>query len=979
MSTLTGRILTIRRNAILGVAALALLSPAAAQAQAAQQAPEDTAPAPEDIIVTGTYLRSSTFQPSSPVDVVSAQTLQRQVQASVAGALAELPYVAGGAFGSGGGQSGSTINLRGLGAAATLVLLNGHRQARVPTTSSVVDVNTMVPEIMIGGIEILKDGASALYGTDAVAGVTNIRTRRDFSGLEFNLQGKWQLDPTTRTPELKRHPGTYRISAMWGAVTSDSSISVAIEHNRRDMVGYVGIPGDVATRYVPVPLPNQLTTTLRDASGVLRTGTGSTRTIVDPDCGSVPSTAVRGTSCLYSFYPDQTYLSDLKRTQIFLQAEHRFSDSLKFKVDAGYSKVDQASSQTASPSISVSPAFVLPGESPGVKAAGGGTLFRARDASGNLLFAQASASNPAVPARDANGKVIVTGTNAANGIPFWEDVTYAGRVITSQGGLPTGGTVQPGVFARSNPVHSTNDVLRISGGFEGKIANHWDWQAYLTYSSNEQSNGTNDILPNELRLALAGFGGANCNPQTGKAGVGPCQYFNPLIGSAFAAPGSGAANTQETIDFFFKEIQNHYKTELMVADAVVSGELFQLPAGPVGLAVGAQWRKEKWSVDFAANQENGNTANGTVNRDVAASGVTKSAFAELAVPIVDGPVGELKLNGALRYESTERSHTIDPKLGLLYTLPSKWLQLRASWGSSFLAPSLFQQFTQSTGLNNLTSTYGGTKAATAQPRVARIISGNPNLDPQQARSWNVGAVIRPVSGLRFSADYWHYKFKGLITEQNAQTLVNNDDLSLAAGTGPTGLVVRDSQGNVLQVKTQFFNASSLVTSGLDLQANYTTGLGNKGDLSLDANVTYVDKYDYTVSAGAPVLKAAGRWNDTNTSISPSVKWRGLFGARWTLGSHSVRATVNYTGPIANDRAVAGLAGDETFHAFTTVDLGYTYSLPQAFGLKDGSIAIGVSNLFNALPDTAGFEGHGVAFGLYDYQGRMAWARLVARY
>jgi iron complex outermembrane receptor protein len=930
------------------------------------------------IVVTGTYLRSD-FPPSSPVDVISEEIFETRPQQSIAAALFELPYVVGGSGGQNGGQTSSNINLRGLGADATLVLLNGRRQVRVPTTSSVIDVNTMVPQIMVSGIEILKDGASALYGSDAVAGVVNLRTDNNFEGFAVEAEGRWYTDSAERrnvTPYLAETPGNYRAAAKLGIGSDRGHLVVAAEYARRDRIGTSGLP-QVGARPALVPIPGQLTRNLRNAAGVL---TNARVTIRDPNCGQIPSTSPAGSNCMYSFNEDQTYLSGQERIQTFVRGEYEFSDSLRFVAEAGYAHQDSTLSETASPSLSVSPSLIVPGDSPAVQALGNGSLFRAVNSNGALLYAQADANDPARPARDANGRVIVTGTDPAGGIPFWEDVAFSGRVILSQGGLPTGGSLIPGEYAHANATTDTDDVFRLALGFEGTlpISEGFNWSAFYTHASYDSDQESRDVFPIQLRQALAGYAGNNCNPLTNSPGEGPCSYFNPFIASALVSPTSAAANSQATIDYFYKTITSRFRTVLDVVDVVVDGSLFSLPAGDVSIALGGQYRREAWTADFAENLEIGNTANGAVSSDIDSNQEVWSSFGEIGIPVIDGSMGSLDLNGALRYEKSDAFSTVDPKVGATYVSPGGLVTLRGTWGQSFLSPNLFQQFTQSAGLANVTSTYGGTTPSTIQPRIATIQTGNPNLLPQRAEAWNAGIAINPIDRLTLRVDRWHFKFDGLITTQNPQTLVNEDDASVAAGNGPTGKVIRDGSGNVIQVLTTFFNAAALTTSGYDFQLGYSHDLGDLGSLQFSANATYVDKYSYQASATGPALDLAGNYNATNRSVNPSVKFRAVFDLGWTLDAHQLRAHVIHTGGMKNDQANASIAGDDRYSPFTTLDLSYSYTLENFMGAET-SIAAGVSNVLNSQPEHVSAFGSGTATGVYDYLGRSLWIRLGVTY
>ena len=211
---------------IVTAAGLVLLASPVSLAVAQETGSDDSF---DEIVVTGTFIRRSEgFTPASPVQEISKADFEANAPRTVADFLTQLPYsfnttfTVGRALGSSNG-SGS-LNLRNLGSDATLVLLNGRRVARDAVTVGNVDVNSLVPQIAIERIDVLKDGASSLYGSDAVGGVANFLTRRNFQGFEVQAQGD-QRDYGNTTD--------YRVSGIWGAQTEKSGEVVAVEHFNR--------------------------------------------------------------------------------------------------------------------------------------------------------------------------------------------------------------------------------------------------------------------------------------------------------------------------------------------------------------------------------------------------------------------------------------------------------------------------------------------------------------------------------------------------------------------------------------------------------------------------------------------------------------------------------------------------------------------------------------------------------------------------
>ena len=926
--------------------------------------------APEEVVVTGTYLRTSEFKPSSPVDTLTREDLEVAAPTTLATFFTELPYNMGSSFTTGralGDAGGAgTINLRGLGSAATLVLLNSKRQTTVGAPiyqGGVVDINSLVPQIMIRNVDVLKDGASALYGTDAVAGVVNFITRDDFEGLEVRAQGEYMT--------YKTH-GDRRFGLLWGNQSGATRIVAAAEYYERDRIpqldievyenreilSTLGSPGQFT-------VPSFITPTV-NASGALTAVQGTTRTIRDPDCARVPGSIPQGTNvCAYSFAADQSYNSGERRYQGYVQAEHDISESTVLKLELGYTDSHARTTDTASGQFGVPQR--IPGDNPGVAAAG---IFRATNAAGQPLFAMPSAPGSAIPLRDGAGRVVLSAdpTNPASGIAFNYDVMFLGRPLGSQGGLPTGGSTPLGDFSLTKMGEDKTDVLRGSVGLAGELG-QWHWEYSTTYSQHRivtTGQRTNELL-REFDLAVRGLGGYNCNPATGRPGQGPCYYFNPFGNAIFAAPGSAAANNQEVISFFTPALWDRFESSLTVHEAFITGDVFDMPAGAVSLAAGVQYRDQSTNNDYDAQKNSGNIETGLVFTDFSASRTTRAAFAEAAVPVFDNDFGALDLNGAVRHEDGgDELSTTNPKLGLLYTMPNKSWRMRASWGTSFLAPSLFQQFSSSAGATFVSPTPG----APATLRVNTVLRGNPDLKPQEAQSWSTGIQWRPFSQLSFDLSYWKFHFDDLLATENAQQILFSD---------PNGArVIRDpATGTVLVIQTRYFNAATVETSGLDLEASYSRQLGRWGALDVSLNSTFVDQYDLQATATSPVMDATGRWNSL-TFGSPSVPWRGTLRTTWNLGRHSVMAAARYTDSFVNDRATS-TPGDRTFKTYMPIDVSYTYRVDEDFGPAQGfSLALGAQNVLDDLPDTVDYLNH-MAANVYDYRGRLVWARIVANF
>ncbi|MEP7314295.1 MAG: TonB-dependent receptor plug domain-containing protein, partial [Pseudomonadota bacterium] len=405
----------------------------------------------QEVLVTGTFIRRSEgFTPASPVAEIGKEDFDAHAPKTVADFLTTLPYsfnttfTVGRALGSSNG-SGS-LNLRNLGSDATLILLNSRRVARDAVTVNNVDVNSLVPQIAIERLEILKDGASSIYGSDAVGGVANFLTRRKFDGFEVQAQGDMRAEGTTTD---------YRLSGIWGSQTEKGGIVASFEYFNRAPFEWNSLSvieknaDSINGAFRLAGWPARYSIPNRNAAGALLTGAAGATTIADPLC-SIFTTSANVTGAPVTrqgvTYPSNCQQNapfgtnanaDESRYQAFVELHHEFNPSLRFFGEAGFLRSRTALTDTPGAAVNPGPGqpgVIIPGYAPS-------NTFRALNSLGQPLYAQSSGTqlgfdkdgvggNDFLPARAANGSVIVVGTNAAalgaNGlpvVPFWEDVT----------------------------------------------------------------------------------------------------------------------------------------------------------------------------------------------------------------------------------------------------------------------------------------------------------------------------------------------------------------------------------------------------------------------------------------------------------------------------------------------------------------------------------------------------------------------------
>ncbi|MDP3495382.1 MAG: TonB-dependent receptor [Hyphomonadaceae bacterium] len=969
--------------------AVALFSMAAAwSSQAAAQGSADSEVS--EVIVTGSFIAGTPEDAALPVDVIGADELQRQGYPTTIELLKNLPGV-GGVIGDQNQYNGglgavpgaATVNLRNLGPQRTLVLMNGRRLASFPTRASgYVDAN-LLPQAAIGRIEVLKDGAAATYGSDAIAGVVNFITRKNFDGLQ--LSGDVRYVPDADTPD-------YTASLLWGWNGDRGNVLLSAGWQQRgrlratekdwNLTSYVENP-DSGFSFTNNP------TSFRPVVGA-NTPANFAAQIRDPGCTTVGATAgfVSGNQvCLARIAGAFVNLTDPSdRWQIYGETNFDLSDEVKFHAEALYAEsytryITSPSYPSAlgGPTATTSPIpgqYYAPATNPGLA----------------LLIGQFPTAFPA-------GTTGVVWPTSLNFRPFG----LSGHPLSPQGGAEISVDVKS---------------YRVSGGFTGKVFDSIGYDLSATYHSIAYEEVGKDYLISRMELALRGFGSLGANPtctatvtnnfttNAGNNAVG-CYYFNPFS-NAYASnhPTSpqnpsvanplfnpSVANNIDLVRWIWQDHEQTGYSRLFVLDGVLNGELpIEFSGGKVGWAAGGQFRRNFYQTTY------GNFANSAVTpcvdtpitgsknclSPVGALSLRASlfpsnivqnayaAFAEVALPFTDSFSAHI----AARYENYGENgggETFNPKLDLRWQALD-WLALRGSIGTTFRAPPL--PLLDPSPVVNTVSLNNAFRAV--------AISGNADLTPEKATTYSVGAIVEagPFKG---TIDYWNFDFQDPFVAEPAGTIFN---LMFPGGSSvncgnPAFAELQSrftfepnvcSAATVSGLRLSYVNAGGVKTDGVDATGELRFDDVYGGALRLGAQVSYTIKYalaeqkvrGVTVS---PAFDAIGLFNYA-TGYYSMPQWKGNLFVEWESGPHNIRIQTNYvdgyvdqrTAPYAGNLFVGDVATlaqatvvprpqeGKKIDAFISTDVTYRVFLPW-----DSTAVVSVNNVFDTDPPFARVE------------------------
>jgi len=876
----------------------ALSTMAAALPAAAQQADAASGPALiEEVVVTGSFIAGTPKDSAIPVAIIGREELEKRGSPSMVDIIKSLPVV-GGVLGesnsfntaSQGRNGGGTINLRGLGPQRTLVLLNGRRFA-----GYTADTN-LIPAAAIGRVEVLKDGAAATYGSDAIGGVANFITRTNFEGLEVQTDYR----------HIKGASGDYTASAVYGWVGENANLLLTAGYQHRAELGATdrdwSLPTYLDNPSAWSPSGNPGGWTVRAGPA----GTGASLGLVqDANCTAVGGFAsfTGATPACYFFYlPFDNLVEEQDQYQFYGELNARLGDTARFHVEALYS-------QTSQPGVRASPSFAA---TSGPNGPGGTNAF-------------------SVPASNPGFNAFLTQTGNAALIGVAQSATGTLWRPFGLGGNPTTGGLGGQKGSRKYETFRIASNIKGETGFAGI-----GYDVGAVYVREKLDVQVTDILIERLQRALNGLGGAGCTGTT--PGANGCQYFNPFSNAfpsnpalGLANPGFVSANANDTAlaAWLFDRQKLRNDQETVILDAVFNGKLpFSLPGGQISWAAGAQYRKTVFQQAIDNPLFNAQiTPCPTIGSTSCAFRTGPYTFLGQSIPLnleqsVHAFFGELNapvtdtLNAqlAVRYEDYGglTGSTTNPQLRMKWQA-TDWLALRGSVGSSFRGPTAAN--VAPTGTTGLT----GIAAAGNNSRSIDFF-GNPKVGPEKATTYSVGAIVQ-VENLTATVDYWNYRLTGQITDVPANVVatavagIGNGSQVVNCASALRYLITFDNgdscvQGvtrgtNIARVRSDITNGPTIRTDGIDVDVNYRFDAVLDGTLNVGGNLTHILSYeqDAFVYGGVlvtPAYDAAGFTNYDRTSQTIA-KWRGQAYADYSRGRHNLRWTATYTSGAGDNR------------------------------------------------------------------------------
>ena len=863
----------------------------------------------ERVEVTGSSIKRIEGETALPVQVITREDIQRtgavnveQLMQTISAAASSQALVAASA--SGATTLGiSSISLRGLSSLRTLVLINGKRITPYGygfTNDAVsVDVNS-IPVSAIERVEILKDGASAIYGSDAIAGVVNFIMRRDYRGAEISAE---YGTPKGSGGSVARANGVYGIGdlsadhynamftityskekALFGKDRKFASSGINSQWNQ-DVTSGNTFPANFAAADGSFGSHNPTSV-----------GAGAANPCPGPYATTDPNFSPN--VCRFDPSPLVSLIPDAQRIGVFASGKVDLSPAAELYAEASFSRNKQNVVIQPTP---LSDQFALPPNNSLVNTFPYNCVGIACQVAPASTILMTSAS-PFYPTAYVQS---ITGGATPDILIRWRAGLLGNRDFTD-----------------------TSESPRLNFGAKGTIGN-FDYDGGVLYSESKVTEHTNNGFVIQSQVL-------------------------PILNSGnvdFFGNGTSQAVLDQLQGTEFRGDSLRTKTSLSSVYAKGSSELAQMAGGALALAVGGEFRKEKYSLSPSEEILAGDlTGYGGNFLPVDTSRNVYALFAEIDVPIVRN----LEANAAVRYDHYQvTGNSTTPKLSLRYQ-PSQAVLLRASWGRGFRAPSLLDLYApQTTGVTPVTSdpircpVTGSPQDCVTQ--FPDLNGGNPNLKPEKSRNITAGFVIEPTNNVSFGVDWFNIRLTDAINNGiDANTILQNQQqfgyLITRAPASPADIAA-GIPGPIINIDQTNLNVGEFRLEGADIDLRWGIPAGALGKFTWSLNGTYFKKFDQQNVGGTGFTGTVDQANNATGGVVP--RWKHYLALNWAIGPWSTTVAQNYQSNYYD--LFSNLdGGAEPTHAvvgsYETYDFQTSYS-----GVKNLTLTFGVKNVFDRDP------------------------------
>ncbi|WP_457419699.1 TonB-dependent receptor domain-containing protein [Roseateles sp. P5_E7] len=911
-------------------------------AQAQSETPTPTAVI-ERIQVTGSSIKRLAGETALPVSTIKSEELDARGHTELKDLVLEMPQSL--SLGTNSGAAGPVLNLRGLGPMRTLTLLNGRRMANEPLQDQYISVN-VIPRMAMQRAETLRDGASSIYGSDAIGGVQNFLTYNTYKGAKIKFE--------QNSPERGSHGATHALGLIGGIgdLAADGwNVYGAFDYQTKSALFQGDRPelydGSALNQLALLLVPSNKNQSPAANFGFTPTANANFSPAYASGCVAPSSLPTLGAN---SVAATPTYAPGCYRDPNFFTAvtDGSVIRNLYGKATMNLGKGHRVSAELVHADFTVQ-------KYRGMQLPSSNEPF---------TYYTIPSTSKFYPGKGITPLPLVTGSNTGSNTPTQQfvDATKTPGTVTPLNMNNRLAYFQWGPGELGNAYRNDQQLSdRLVLSAEGTVFN-WDYRVGLNYghSTRNTATGGGYILYSK---AQEGFTNGILNP-FGKQDAAGLEYLKSI----------------ELPDYVYRKNEAFNKA----VDATLTRELMDLGGGPLTVAISGELRRDQARVsaaplDYVAKLPNGSyniSSAGVVNKDDIVgenpTGVAAGLHRDIksAVIELDAPLTKVwSINGAVRSDtySDLKTTTVNPKLSVRFQ-PTAEVMLRASANTGFRAPSIMDIQNPTPEVRQVamddpvlcpspTPTISGTGTPVAawasKANLVCAFTGdywtkspdNSFLKPEKSKGWAVGGAFEPVRGLLVTVDYWSVKLKDVL---GALTLAEVQQQPVKYGIN----ILRKADGTIDHILTSQANRGDMDMRGLDVAATYQLRTTDFGIFNFKLDGTYYDKYAFSVEKGGDmldnigILTGDGKFTGPNAGLATMqqivYRWKHTASVNWRMGKLSTQLSQRYSSGLTDLTPRAG-------STYTEVKAYKQYNLSVAYTLGDIKLMVGINNLTNVNP------------------------------